>query len=160
MKEIRHLIFTFQTLHEWQTNYLFVSADAYDDDNKEQDEEHNSTADGNTKPDVHWGFLCETIDWQQKRYTFNFTCITLSLFLSLLLPIFNGSTAYVNNFSFFQSSHFHWPLCPLVTSGKDRKGEEGRVEEGKEQERHVQFTLRSGSSGCPNVHVRFTIWPS
>lgn len=104
--------------------YLFVSANAYDGDNKEQDEDHNSTDDGNTKPDVHWSFLCETIGWQQKRYTFYCTCITLSLFLSLLLPIFNDSTAYVNLVSFFQSSHVHWPLCSILTSGMDRKGEE------------------------------------
>jgi len=136
--------------------YLFVSANAYNGDNKEQNKDHNSTADGNTKPDVHWSFLCETIDWQQTCYTFYCTCITLSIFLSLLLPIFNDSTAYVNLVSFFQSSHVHWPLCSIVTSGMDRKGEEWR----EEQERHFHFILRSGSSGCPKVHVRFTLWPT
>ncbi len=40
--------------------HLSVSANAYDDDHKEQDEAHDSTDDGNTKPDVHWSFLCET----------------------------------------------------------------------------------------------------
>ncbi len=48
---------------------LSVSANAYNDDHKEQDEAHNSTADGNIKPDVHWSFLCETFYGQQKCYT-------------------------------------------------------------------------------------------
>lgn len=46
---------------------LFVSANAYDGDYNKQDEDHHSTADGNTQPDVHWSFLCQTMF---KSYTF------------------------------------------------------------------------------------------
>lgn len=142
----------------WTTNiYLFVSANEYNGDNKEQDEDHNSTAYGNTKPDVHWSFFCETIYWQ--CYTFYCTCITLFIFPSLLLPIFNDSAAYVSIVPFLRkSSHFHWPLCCILTSGMDIKcwGLEG----GQAGGGHLHFTVRLEAIECPNVHVRFTLWPT
>ncbi len=63
--------FTSQVIFYVQSggSHLSVSANAYNDDHKEQDEAHDSTADGNIKPDVHWSFLCETFYGQQKCYT-------------------------------------------------------------------------------------------
>lgn len=167
------MIFTFQTLYKWRpfaeldqtiivNINLSVSANAYDGDHNEQDEDHDSTADGNTKPDVYWSFLCETFYCQQKSYSLVivFACITLSLCLSLRLPIFNDSTADVSFSPFFQSSHVNFPLCSTFTSGMD-KVDWWRLRPNKmEQDEQFHFTSRSEVSWCPNVHVRFTLWPS
>ncbi len=98
--------------------------------------------------------------WQQKCYTFYWTCITLSTFLSLSLTILM-TAQQMSASSRFSRVHMSISHCPSISlQGWTEKMDEEAWDGNKEQDEQFHFTSRSEVCWCPNVHVRFTLWPS